>query len=138
MKTVKTPETNQQRKQDTDDLFIVLSASGFDSIARARSALMFATLAASANYQTVLYCIQNAVDVMVKGAIEKNETPQPGVPTLTQRLTEAMEMGVEIQCCSQSMANKKITEGDLIPGVTIAGAMNLITLASKAKGTLSF
>lgn len=128
----------QTKKQETDDLFIILSASGFDSIARARSALMFATLAASANYQTILYCIQNAVDVLVKGAIEKNEVPQPGVPTLTQRLAEAMEMGVEIQCCSQTMANKKITEEDLLPGVKIAGAMNLIILASKAKGTLSF
>jgi predicted peroxiredoxin len=138
MTTAKTFEAKEPGKQNVDDLFIVLSASGFDSIARARSALMFATLAASANYQTVLYCIQNAVDVLVRGAIEKNEVPQPGVPTLTQRLAEAMEMGVEIQCCSQTMANKKITEKDLLPGVKVAGAMNLITLASRAKGALSF
>lgn len=131
-------EIKDATTQIEEDLFIVLSASGFDSIARARSALMFATLAASANYKTILYCIQNAVDVLVKGAIEKNEVPQPGVPTLTQRLAEAMEMGVEIQSCSQTMANKKITEEDLIPGVKAAGAMNLITLACKAKGALSF
>jgi predicted peroxiredoxin len=135
---VKTLEMNYPGEQDIDELFIVLSASGFDSIARARSALMFATLAASANYKTILYCIQNAVDILVKGAIERNETPQPGVPTLTQRLSEAMEMGVDIQCCSQTMANKKIAEEDLLPGVRAAGAMNLITLTSKAKGTLSF
>ena len=135
---VKTLEMNYPGEQDIDELFIVLSASGFDSIARARSALMFATLAASANYKTILYCIQNAVDILVKGAIERNETPQPGVPTLTQRLSEAMEMGVDIQCCSQTMANKKIAEEYLLPGVRAAGAMNLITLTSKAKGTLSF
>jgi predicted peroxiredoxin len=138
MTTETARETKEASKQATKDLFIVLTASGFDSIARARSALMFATLAASANYQTVLYCIQNAVDILVKGAIEKNEVPQPGVPTLIQRLTEAMEMGVEIQCCSQTMANKKITEEELRPGVKVAGAMNLIALASKAHGTLSF
>ena len=138
MTTAKALEATPPGKQDIEDLFIVLSASGFDNIARARSALMFATLAASANYKTVLYCIQNAVDVLVKGAIEKNEVPQPGVPTLTQRFAEAMEIGVEIQCCSQTMANKKISEQDLLPGVKIAGAMNLITLASKAKGSLSF
>jgi predicted peroxiredoxin len=136
--TEKILDAEQSKKQEADDLFIVLSASGFDSIARARSALMFATLAASANYQTILYCIQDAVDVLVKGAIEKNEVPQPGVPTLTQRLAEAMEMGVEIQCCSQTMANKHIRDEDLLPGVKIAGAMNLISLASKAKGALSF
>lgn len=120
------------------DLFIVLCASGFESIARARSALMFASLAASADYRTVLYCIQNAVDVMVRGAIEQQEQPQPGVPTLRQRLDEALEMGVEIQCCTQTMANKGISEQDLISGVASAGAMSLIELTSRARGSLSF
>ena len=120
------------------DLFIVLCASGFESIARARSALMFATLAASADYQTVLYCIQNAVDIMVRGAVEEHERPQPGVPTLRQRLDEALEMGVEIQCCTQTMANKGIAEQDLIPGVTASGAMSLIELTSRARGSLCF
>ena len=120
------------------DLFIVLCASGFENIARARSALMFASLAASADYRTVLYCIQNAVDIMVKGGIESQETPQAGVPTLRQRLDEAREMGVEIQCCTQTMANKNIREEDLIAGVTAAGAMSLIEMTSRAKGSLSF
>lgn len=99
---------------------------------------MFATLASSANYRTILYCIQDAVDIMVKGAIEKKEKPQPGVPTLSQRLKEAMEMGVEIQCCSQTMANKRLTQEDLLPGVKVEGAMNLIVLSARAKGTICF
>lgn len=128
----------QKAKPGTDDIFIVLCASGFENVERVRSALMFAMLAASANYRTVLYCIQSAVEVMVKGAIEKNEAVKPGMPTIAQRLNEAMEAGVEIQCCSQTMANKNITGQDLIPGVEIAGAMNLITLTSSAKGSLCF
>lgn len=132
------PVTHEPQGKEVEDLFIVLCVSGFDNIGRARSALMFAALAASANYKTVLYCIQNAVDVMVKGAIEKSEVVQPGVPTLAQRLSEALEMGVEIQCCTQTMANKKLAEEDLIPGVKAAGAMNLITLTTEARGTLCF
>lgn len=128
----------ESSEKKSEDLFIVICASGFENIARARSALMFASLAVSANYRTILYCIQSAVDVMVKGEIEKNERPQAGVPTLSQRLSEAMEMGVEIQCCTQTMANKKITEADLIPGIKTAGAMNLIVLTTQAKGTISF
>lgn len=123
---------------EREDLFIVLCASGFESSEKVRSALMFAALAGSANYRVILYCIQNAVDVMVKGSIEKNEALRPGVPTLSQRLGEAMEMGIEIQCCTQSMANKKLTEDDLIQGVKGAGAMNLIALATEAKGVLCF
>lgn len=122
----------------TEDVFIVLCASGFENAERVRSALMFAMLAASADYRTILYCIQGAVEVMVKGAIERNEVARPGVPTIAQRLGEALEAGVEIQCCSQTMANKNISERDLVPGVAVAGAMNLIALTSTAKGSLCF
>ncbi len=121
-----------------DGLFTVLCTSGFENIPSARSALMFAALAASANYKTILFCLQGAVDIMVQGAIGKNEKPRPGVPTLAQRLDEAMEMGVEIQCCSQTMANKKLKEEDLIPGIKVAGAMNLIAIVTRAKGTICF
>ena len=119
-------------------LFVILCASGFENSARVRSALMFATLAASAEYRTILYCVQEAVDVMVIGAIEKKEKPQTNVPTLRQRLDEAMEMGVEIQCCTQTMSNKSTRQEDLLPGVKPAGAMSLITLTSQAAGSLCF
>ena len=121
-----------------EDLFIVLCTSGFERVPSVRSALMFATLAASADYKTILFCVQGAVDIMVKGAIEKNEKPDPNAPTLSQRLSEALELGVEIQCCSQTMVNKKYSEDDLVPGIKIAGAMNLIVLAAKAKGRSIF
>jgi predicted peroxiredoxin len=120
------------------DAFIILCASGFESPARVRSALMFASLAASADYHAILYCIQNAVDIMVNGSVEKQELAESGSPTILQRLREALEMGVEIQCCTQTMANKHITPGDLMPGVIPAGAMSLIDLASHAKGSLCF
>jgi len=118
--------------------FIVLCASGFDNTARMRSALMFASLSASAEMDTVVYCVQNAVEVMVKGAIGQSEKPEPGTPSLSERLEEAMELGVRIQCCTQTMMNKGIKEGDLIDGVEPAGAMALIDLTTKAKGTISF
>ncbi|NIN00051.1 MAG: hypothetical protein GTN81_11760 [Proteobacteria bacterium] len=138
MGKTKTLESEKSRKKDAERLFVVLCVTGFEKIANARSALMFASLAAAADFKTILFCLQNAVDIMVKGAIEENEHPEPGVPTLAQRLEEALEMGVEIQCCTQTMANKNITEDDLIPPVKAAGAMNLIVLATKAEGTLCF
>lgn len=119
------------------DVFVVLCASGFRDLSRARSALMFASLAASANYRTILYCIQDAVDLMVTGALENRE-PSNGTPTVAGRLAEAFDAGVEIQCCTQTMANKGIAEEDLLPGVKPAGAMSLISQASVAKGALSF
>lgn len=143
MKTKKLNIQSRGNKSDvrvvpTKDIFVVLCASGFENADRVRSALMFATLAASSNYRAILYCIQNAVDVMVNGAIEKNEVIRPGIPTIRQRLEEAIEAGVEIQCCSQTMSNKGLEEKDLIPTIKIAGAMNLIALASNSAGILSF
>jgi len=132
----KNPAGTQSPDKETENLYVVLCASGFDNIARTRSAFMFASLAAAADYRTVLYCIQDAVEVMAKGAIEEKETPKPGVPSLAQRVEEALELGVEIQCCTQTMANKKITEEDLLPGVRAAGAMSLIELTVQAKGSI--
>ena len=120
-----------------EDVFIVVCASGFDSVPRMRSALMFAGLAAAANMKTILYCIQDAVDIMVKGNIERYE-PKGSGPSIAGRLEEAFDQGVEIQCCTQTMANKGIREEDLLSGVKPAGAMNLISLSLRAKGTLSF
>lgn len=65
--TLSRPVLSSSDKREAEDIFIVLCASGFGNGARMRSALMFATLAASANFRTILYCIQDAVDVMVKG-----------------------------------------------------------------------
>jgi predicted peroxiredoxin len=124
--------------KDEEKVFVVLCSAGFDNILRMRSALMYATLAAHADYRSVLYCVQNAVDIMVQGEIEKNETPSPGAPTLTQRLHEALDAGVEILCCSQTLANKKIMGEQLVEGVSIAGAMTLINLTTSSRGTLCF
>ena len=130
-------QTNEGAILGRDDLFVVLCVSGFDSIPRMRSALMFAGLAAAADMKTILYCIQDAVDVMVKGNIERYEPKGTG-PSIAVRLQEALELGVEIQCCTQTMANKGIREEDLLGGIIPAGAMSLISLTVKAKGSLSF
>jgi hypothetical protein len=39
---------------------------------------------------------------------------------------------------TQTMANKKILPADLVEGVVPAGAMSLIALTTRAKGTISF
>ena len=130
--------TEEQGKDDGNGLYVVLCVTGFENVPVMRSALMFASLAASSDMDTILYCVQNGVDVMVKGAIEKNETPVPGQPTLLQRLQEAQELGVRIQCCTQTMQNRGVTPEDLIDGVEPAGAMSLIHISTKARGTICF
>lgn len=136
--TSETATLEPASKDQKDHSFVVLCSSGFEAPQRMRSALMFATLAASAEMDTILYCVQGAVEVMVKGAIEEHEVPEPGSPTLKDRLEEAMALGVKVQCCTQTMKNKKIETKDLVEGVEPAGAMSLINIATDAQGTLSF
>jgi len=57
---------------------------------------------------------------------------------LLERLEEAMALGVHIQCCTQTMKNKGVSTEDLVEGVEPAGAMSLIDLTSKAKGSICF
>jgi len=128
----------ESRTSKTENIYIVLCASGFDAPQRMRSAMMFASLAASAEMHTILYCVQNAVEVMVKGSIEQNEKPDPGAPGMRERLEEAQALGVHIQCCTQTMKNKGIGTADLLEGVEPAGAMVLIDLTSKASGSICF
>lgn len=119
-------------------LFVVLCSSGFESAEGVRSALMFATLAALSDHRAVLFCVQGAVDVMVKGAVERSEIPSSGAPRIARRLAEALEAGVEILCCSQTAANKGLSQDDFIQGVRIAGAMELIEMSGRAETVLSF
>ena len=131
-------ERKDLNDEDARDVFVVTCVSGFDQIANARSAFMFATLAAVDEFETIVFLTQHGVDLVVKDAIEKREKPTPGTPTLRQRLEEALEMGVRIEVCSQAVENKKLTIDDLIPEVTIEGGMHLIDLSAGAKGVLCF
>lgn len=118
--------------------FLILLISGLSTPAPARSALMFATLAAAAfDLETVVYCVQEGAEIMVKGAVDR-EKVTPGVPTLKQRLAEAIEAGVRLEVCEQTAANKGITQQDLIPEAKIVGGAVLIEHALNCAGMLCF
>lgn len=124
--------------QEEKKRFLVLLTCGLSTPAPARSALMFATLAAAAfDLEAVVYCVQEGVEIMVKGMVDK-EKVTPGVPTLKQRLAEAIEAGVRLEVCEETAANKDITQEDLIPEAKIVGGAVLIDHALNCAGMLCF
>ncbi len=129
---------DKRGSKETTPLFLVVCTSGLNAPATARSALMFASIAATANCRTILYCVQDGIDIMIKGAVEKEPNIKPGRPTLKQRLQEAIEAGVEFQVCSQTFSNRRLGPDELIPEATITGAATLIDLALDADGILAF
>ncbi len=119
---------------DEDRLVFVLS-KGLNYPDIARTTLMLAALSANLGVRTTLFCFQDGVEIMVKGALD-NEKVEPGVPTVRQRLNEAIDAGVEILVCSQTLVVRKINEGDLIDHARAAGAATLIFLAKEAKNVI--
>lgn len=126
-------ETGRNRKK-----FCVQLASGAADPGRVKSALMFATLAAHSGCDTVLYCVQDGADTVVKGKIREEGKLSPGSPTFEQRLEEAREAGVRFQICGQVAKNRNLTEKDLIEGCEILGGVHLISYALDYDGMLFF
>jgi predicted peroxiredoxin len=85
----------------------------------------------------VVYCVQEGADVMVKGAPEKEQT-KPGVPTIAQRLAEAIEIGVRLEVCEQTADTRGIKAEDLIAEAKLIGGASLIDYAIRARGQLTF
>ncbi len=118
--------------------FAVQLSTGVRDVGKVKSALMFAALAQYSGCETVVYCVQDGVDAVVKGAIKEEGTLPPGVPTFEQRLQEALDAGVKFQLCEQVAKNRKLTKEDLIEGTEIAGGIHLITYALEYDGMLFF
>ncbi|MFQ5944133.1 MAG: DsrE family protein, partial [Anaerolineales bacterium] len=123
--------------EEQENLFLVVLRSGIDAPGQVRAALMYASLAAAMGQDSVVYCVQQGADVAKKDTPEKDPSP-PGVPTIAQRLAEALDMGVRLEVCEQTASVRKIKPEDLIPEAKLLGGALLIDYAIRARGSLTF
>jgi predicted peroxiredoxin len=98
---------------------------------------MFATISATMDIETTVYCIMEGAEALVEGNPEK-DVVEEGKPNLAQRLDEAIKAGVEIVLCDRTLRAKNIDPKRLISEAKIVGAATLIDLALEADGTLTF
>jgi predicted peroxiredoxin/TusA-related sulfurtransferase len=124
-------------QKEEERLFLIVLRSGLEAPGQVRAALMYASLAAAMDQNTVVYCVQQGADVMVKGAADQ-EKVQPGAPTIKQRLEDAIDMGVHLEVCEQTALVRKIKGEDLIPEAVLVGGARLIDYAIRARGSLTF
>ena len=118
--------------------FAVQLSTGAKDVGKVKSALMFATLAQLSDCDTIVYCVQDGADAVVKGRIREEGALMPGVPTFEQRLIEALAAGVKLQLCGQVAQNQGIRKEDLVEGAEIVGGINLISYALDFDGMLFF
>jgi len=98
---------------------------------------MYASIACAMAQDVVVYCVQEGADVMVKGAPEKEPT-KPGIPTIAQRLAEAIDVGVRLEVCEQTADTRGIRAEDLIAEARLIGGASLIDYSIRARGQLTF
>ncbi|HSB88992.1 MAG TPA: sulfurtransferase TusA family protein [Anaerolineales bacterium] len=139
----KNPEGALHTKADrapgqSDRLFLIVLTNGFDYTPIARSAFMYASLAAAMGFETVVYCVQAGADIVVRSKIKKLDQSQPGQPTILDRFTEAVEMGVRVEVCEQTANVRAIRAEDLLEGVALKGGAVLVDYAVRAAGQLTF
>ena len=118
--------------------FAVQLSTGVHDVGKVNSALMFATLAQYSGCETVVYCVQDGADAVIKGKIREEGGLPPGVPTFEQRLADPLEAGVKFQLCDQVAGNRGLRKEDLVEGTEIAGGIHLIAYALEYDGMLYF
>lgn len=116
---------------------VFLLKSGLGNPGLARAGLMFAAISATMDVETILYCVQDGSDVLVKGMPEKEQVA-PGKPSIKQRLQEAIDAGVQLELCEATARLKGIKQEDLIPQARIVGAARLIDLTLDSDGVLCY
>ena len=118
--------------------FAVQLSTGAKDVGKVKSALMFATFAQLSGCDTIVYCVQDGADAVVKGRIREQGSLPTGIPTFEQRLAEALAAGVRLQLCGQVAQNQGIRKEDLVEGAEIVGGIHLISYALEFDGMLFF
>jgi len=111
--------------------------TGFNQPGITRAALMFSSISAAMDVDTIVYCVQEGADILVRGAVDKEEA-KPGIPTIKQRLEEAIDAGVRFEICDATAKVRGIKKEELIPQARIVGAARLIDLALDSDKVISF
>ena len=120
-----------------ENLFLVVLRTGLNAPGQVRAAFMYASLAAAMGQDTIVYCVQEGADAAKKDVAQKDTSTQGG-PTISQRIAEALDMGVRLEVCEQTASVRNIRAEDLIPEAVLIGGASLIDYAIRARGTLTF
>ena len=131
------PAAQTQIAAKDENLFLVVLRSGLNAPGQVRAAFMYASLAAAMGQDTIVYCVQEGADAAKKDVAQKDVSPAGG-PTISQRIAEALDMGVRIEVCEQTASVRNIKEEDLIPEAKLIGGASLIDYAIRARGQLTF
>ncbi len=105
---------------------LVKITCGAEAAERANQALTVASLAVASGSAVTVWLTGDAVLFAVAG-----RQPDLALPYATPavELVEAILAGGEVRVCSQCAARRELTDADLVPGASIAGATSFVEAA---------
>jgi predicted peroxiredoxin len=120
---------------DKQKLVIVISR-GFDD-ERASVAWSIANASVASDLEVTIFLVAAGVDWVRKGASEVAR-PNPLDPPIGEMMGNVMSSGGKILVCPPCAKVRGYGEGDLVDGVTIAGAPAMLEVVKQGASTLSF
>lgn len=117
---------------------LVIQTHGVETPRRTYSPLFYAMAAAAMEMDVMVWFTMDGTNQLKRGAAEKVRLDPNSDVTLRTMLDQAMDSGVKLRVCQQSMALWNMTAADLIPGVEILGATSIIDLALGAAHVMYF
>jgi len=115
---------------------LYVQTSGIDTPERLYAPFILAMTAQAMELDASIYFLIKGITVLKRGAAEKIKISN--FPTLKEIMDQAMKAGVKIYACAQSCDLLNMPKGDLITGVTVAGAATVNDLVLDADGVLYF
>ena len=115
---------------------LYVQTSGIDTPERLYAPFILAMTAQAMDLDASIYFLIKGITVLQKGAAEKIKIGN--FPTLKEIMDQAIKAGVKIYACAQSCDLLNMPKGDLVEGVTIAGAASVNDLVLEADGALYF
>jgi len=115
---------------------LYVQTSGIDTPERLYAPFILAMTAQAMDLDASIYFLIKGITVLQRGAAEKIKIGN--FPTLKEIMDQAIKAGVKIYACAQSCDLLNMPNGDLVEGVTIAGAASVNDLVLEADGALYF
>jgi hypothetical protein len=126
--------SNTEKVQMKKILYV--QTSGIDTPERLYAPFILAMTAKAMDLEPAIYFLIKGVTVLKKGAADSIKLGS--FPTLKEVMDQAISTGIKMYACTQSCEMIGMPKGDLIEGVTVAGAATVNDLVLEADGVLYF
>lgn len=111
---------------------VILQTHGIDTPKRTYAPLFYAMTAAAMDMNTTMWFTMKGTSQLEKGAAEEIQIDTDSDVTLRTMIDRAINSGVDITVCHQSMDLFDLEEDDLIEEAEIVGAASIIDLVMDA------